>query len=66
MEAMRFKRPQDTAKVLWITNEVPARGGKPAVSYATWLDAGKPWASFVVEEIRFNADVSEYIRARGN
>ncbi len=65
MEAMRFKRPQDTAKVLWITNEVPARGGKPAVSYATWLDAGKPWASFVVEEIRFNADVSDYIRARG-
>jgi hypothetical protein len=65
MEAMRFQNPNDVNKILWITNEVPAHDDKPAVSYATWLDAGKPWASFVVENMQFNADVSQYINARG-
>lgn len=65
MESMRYRSPGDTSKVLWLTNEVPAASGKPAASYATWLDAGKPWASFTVEEIAFNLDVSEYIRQRG-
>lgn len=65
MEAMRFKQPRDVNRVLWITNEVPAHDGQPAVSYATWLDAGKPWASFEVEEMQFNVDVSAYIRSRG-
>ncbi|NPV74909.1 MAG: hypothetical protein HPY59_00900 [Anaerolineae bacterium] len=65
MEAMRYRNPGDTSKVLWLTNEVPAADGKPAVSYATWLDAGKPWASFIVEEIAFNLDVSGYIQQRG-
>lgn len=65
MEAMRFQAAGDTSKVLWLTNEVKA-AGKPAVSYATWLDAGKPWASFTPEEIQINLDVSEYIRRRGN
>jgi hypothetical protein len=66
MESMRYKNPGDTSKVLWLTNEVPAANGKPAVSYATWLDAGKPWAEFTLEQIEFNWDVSNYIRARGN
>lgn len=65
MEAMRFKNPADKNKVLWITNEVVAVN-RPSTSYATWLDAGKPWASFIIDEIRFNVDVSAYIRARGN
>lgn len=64
MEAMRFKAKGDTDKVLWITNEV-ATPGKPAISYATWLDDGKPWAELRLEEIQFNLDVSEYIRERG-
>jgi hypothetical protein len=65
MEAMRYKAPNDKNKVLWITNEVVSEN-QPSVSYATWLDAGKPWAAFTLEEIRFNLDVSEYIRSRGN
>jgi len=65
MEAMRFKAPKDQTKVLWITNEIREEN-KPAVSYATWLDAGKPWAEFSLDEKSFNVDVSEYIRARGN
>ncbi len=64
MESMRFKTPKDQNKVLWITNEVHM-DNQPSVSYATWLDAGKPWASFTLEDIQFNMDVSTYIRARG-
>ena len=64
MEAMRYKAKGDTSKVLWLTNETHAEG-QPSVSYATWLDQGQPWASFTLEEIRFNLDVSEYIQARG-
>ncbi len=64
MEAMRFKAPGDENKVLWITSEVRAPN-RPPVSYATWLDAGKPWAEFILDQIQFNLDVGEYIRARG-
>jgi hypothetical protein len=31
----------------------------------TWLDQGKPWAFFSVEQMAYNLDVSAYIRARG-
>jgi hypothetical protein len=62
MEALRFKNPGDKDKVLWTTSS--SDDGK--VFYATWTDAGKPWAEFALEEIIFNSDVSEYIRSRGN
>jgi len=65
MEAMRFQNPGNPNKVLWITNEVRTEN-QPTVAYATWLDAGKPWAAFTLEEIQFNLEMSEYIRARGN
>ncbi|MBI5955309.1 MAG: hypothetical protein HY865_26940 [Chloroflexi bacterium] len=61
MEVMRFKKPTDREKTLWITSS----SGDGSVSYATWLDDGKPWAELSLEKIVFNADVSEYIRARG-
>jgi hypothetical protein len=64
MEAMRFKGKGDADKVLWITNEVVVQG-QPSVSYATWLDDGQPWAAFTLEEIEYNLNVSQYIRARG-
>lgn len=64
MEAMRFKAPNDLQKVLWITT-MTQDSPKPLVSYATWLDDGKPWAEFILDEMQFNLDVSEYIRARG-
>jgi len=64
-EAMRYKAPNDKHKVLWITNEVQETN-KPSVSYATWLDDGKPWAALTIEEIHFNLDVVEYLRARGS
>lgn len=60
-ESMRFKGKDVPNKTLWITSSSP--DGK--TSYATWLDDGKPWAELSLETIIFNADVSEYIRARG-
>lgn len=64
MEAMRFKNPGDKEKVLWLTNEAH-QAGKPSVSYATWLDAGKPWAAFILDEVVVNVNVNKVIRNRG-
>ena len=36
-----------------------------SVATITWLDEGTPWAVFNVEEIVYNVDVQEYIRAKG-
>lgn len=70
MEAMRYREAGDGGdKILWITSNVGeetiARTNIRAVGAATWLDQGKPWAVFTVEEVVYNVDVSEYIRQRG-
>ena len=59
LEAMRFKTDQ---KVLWIneTRVWGELGGQLSLTLGavTWMDDGKPWALFNVEEIVLNADVS--------
>jgi hypothetical protein len=70
MEAMRYRDSGNQAKkILWITkNEAgeTIEGTKlSAVGSATWFDMGKPWAVFTLEEVKYNVDVSEYIRQRG-
>jgi hypothetical protein len=70
MEAMRFRDSGPQAKkILWITRNVKGKkieGTKlDAVGTATWLDQGKPWATFTLEEVKYNVDVSEYIRQKG-
>ena len=70
MEAMRYREAgEGKDKILWITrNEAGGTiaGTKiSAVGSATWLDQGKPWAVFTLEEVVYNVDVSEYIRQRG-
>ncbi|MFO8061152.1 MAG: hypothetical protein R6U70_10930 [Bacillota bacterium] len=68
LETMRYRDATDEARTLWIAE---ARwgdiGGADALKTGavTWFDQGDPWAVFRVEDIRFNADVAEYIRARG-
>jgi len=37
----------------------------PKVGSVYWLGDSKPWAIFTVEEIVYNVDVEEYVRARG-
>ncbi len=64
MGVMCYRSPNDTQKILWLTNEVKLADGS-AVSYATWMDDGKPWPEFVMDDIRFNLDVSSLISARG-
>jgi hypothetical protein len=71
MEVMRYKGGDpNAAKILWFAGgnqtwglvngyQLPIRGG------ATWFDEGKPWAVFTVEEVVYNVDVQEYIRAKG-
>ena len=68
LESMRYKG--DTGrKVLWLNQTLEYRtisGQKiGAVGAATWVDDGKPWAVFTVEEITLNSDVSQYVRAKG-
>ena len=70
MEAMRYRDAGDQArKILWITRSMPgpAIEGIPlsAVGSATWLDQGRPWAIFALEDAVYNVDVSQYIQQKG-
>jgi len=67
LESMRYKGADSEGKILWI-NEALAWSAVdghtiPAVGAATWFDEGTLWAVFTVEDIRYNADVGDYIRA---
>ncbi len=67
LESMRFKGNQSKEKILWL-NEVKQWGEidgymLPRVAALTWFDEGRPWAVFTVEEIVYNADVSDDLRA---
>jgi hypothetical protein len=69
MESMRYHNSQSEAKTLWMNKSVQwgRRDGRPFLTQgaAIWMDDGKPWATFTVEDIVYNADVAEYIRASG-
>jgi hypothetical protein len=69
LESMRYKGTDSEDKTLWINEAIEwGTGGSnrtAVVSAATWFDEGTPWAVFTVEDIRLNAGVDEYIRARG-
>jgi hypothetical protein len=68
-ESMRFKSSNNPAKIVWMTHADTYGtlcGHKlSTVGSATWMDDGKPWATFTLEDVRYNVDVSEYVRARG-
>jgi hypothetical protein len=70
MEAMRFRDPGDKAKkILWITRNLEGKNiagtDLSAVGSATWLDQGKPWAVFTLEDVVYNVDVGRYIHRTG-
>ena len=70
MEAMRFRDAGVQAKkILWITHNLDGKyieGTKlSAIGSATWMDQGKPWAVFTLEDVVYNVDVSQYIRRKG-
>lgn len=68
-ESMRYHGESSTEKVLWLNHliEWEEREGHLMMKTGTaiWMDDGKPWAVFTVEEAAFNVDVTEYIRAKG-
>lgn len=69
LESMRYQGAESANKTLWI-NEVSRWGemdGRPFMQDAAliWMDQREPWAYLTTEEIVYNVDVSEYIRARG-
>ncbi len=69
LESMRYKGTDSEEKTLWI-NEALEWGlvgdyEAPTRSAATWFDEGTPWAVFSVEDVRYNVDIDDYIRASG-
>jgi hypothetical protein len=69
MESMRFRGTTDAKKILWL-NEVVAWGQLDGqltgvTGAVTWFDQRQPWATFTVESVVFNSDVTQYVRQSG-
>jgi len=68
-ESMRYQDQANADKMLWLNQvmEWSKLNGVPTntVGAAIWMNDGKPWATFHVEDIRYNTDVNESIRATG-
>lgn len=68
-ESMRYHNQASPAPVLWLNRTVEWAPLNElltnTVGSAIWMDDGKPWATFYVDDIRFNVDVQDYIRAEG-
>jgi hypothetical protein len=69
LEAMRWRDENSVEKLRW-TNRIQGWrtfGGiqVPSPTSITWQDQGFAWFTPVVEDVAYNVDVSEYIRARG-
>lgn len=69
LESMRYHGESSTSKVLWMNQSVEwgTLDGRPFMlqGAAIWMDDGKPWAIFTVEDVVYNADITDYIRAKG-
>lgn len=69
LEVMRYRDAADESKTLWIDEAREWRDidghTTMAIGAATWFDQGRPWAVFSAEEVAYNVDVGEYIRAAG-
>lgn len=69
LEAMRYREHDDDEKRLWISEAVKwgrVEGNMTlTVGALTWFGDKKPWAVFTIEDIVFNVDIEEYMRAKG-
>ena len=68
-EAMRYKGENSQSKVLWIC-EAKEWGMVNnlftlKVGALTWFGDPRPWAIFTIEDIVYNADINDYIQAKG-
>ncbi len=68
-ESMRYQNQAAPEKILWLNRALewkPLNGVLTnTIGAAIWMNDGKPWATFYVDDIQYNADVKEYIRAKG-
>ncbi len=69
LESMRYREASNVSKILWL-NDVQGWGKVngymlPVRAALTWFDQGTPWAVFTVEDVVYNADVKDYVRAKG-
>lgn len=68
-ESMRYHGSTSGLKTLWLNHTVEwgTRDGRPfpVSGAAIWMDDGKPWAVFTVEDIVYNVDVKDYVRSKG-
>ena len=67
MEALRWSMPSDPARRLWQTTAGSwsrVNGLLLPAGAAAW-DHGKPWLLFTVEDVAYNVDVTDYLRATG-
>lgn len=69
LEAMRYRDAADKHKTLWINQAhgMHVIGDHKVLSPGAviWMDQGKPWAVFSVEDVVYNVDVSDYLRKHG-
>ena len=67
-KSIRYHGSASQSKTLWLNQSLEwgTRDGKPfsVSSAAIWMDDGKTWAVFTVEDVVYNVDVKEYIRAK--
>ena len=69
METMRYREATDPEKNLWILE--PHGWAEfngmliPSPAAVTWADEGTPWLVVNLEEVAYNVDVHDYIRAKG-
>lgn len=68
-ETMRYHGSSSAEKTLWLTHadEYRTLNGvlTNTVGSATWMDDGRPWAIFTLEDVRLNVDVASYVRGQG-
>ena len=66
MGSMRYKGQDSEEKTLWLNEAFnwKALEGKfiPTKGAATWLDEGRPWAIFSVDEVVYNTEVESALR----
>ncbi|MBL7065242.1 MAG: hypothetical protein ISS49_13700 [Anaerolineae bacterium] len=69
MEAMRYREATDEAKIPWRNEPLGWQTFQgieiPSPAATTWLDEGTPWSVWTIEDVVYNVDVSEYIKAKG-
>ncbi len=69
LEGLRWRSPQDAEPIRWVTrNHAWTRIGGigvPAVSSVQWADQKQPWLKLSLDDVVWNADLSDYLAASG-